>query len=104
MMVARFNGNHSATNIYCYCPTNVKEENDLNGFYNELSSSILKHNVSVIRGVMNARIGKNINPKFSLHNSSNRNGDYPTDFTLENRLTCLNTKFQKRNGKLWTYT
>ena len=23
---------------------------------------------------------------------------------LENRLTCLNTKFQKRKGKLWTYT
>ena len=27
-----------------------------------------------------------------------------TDFTLENRLTCLNTKFQKRKRKLWTYT
>ena len=23
---------------------------------------------------------------------------------LENGLTCLNTKFQKRKGKLWTYT
>ena len=23
---------------------------------------------------------------------------------LENRLICLNTKFQKREGKLWTYT
>ena len=23
---------------------------------------------------------------------------------LENRLTCLNTKFQKRKGKVWTYT
>ena len=26
------------------------------------------------------------------------------DFSLENRLACLNTKFQKREGKLWTYT
>ena len=25
------------------------------------------------------------------------------DFTLENGLTCLNTKFQKRKGKLCTY-
>ena len=24
-------------------------------------------------------------------------------FTLENGLTCLNTKFQERKGKLWTY-
>ena len=23
---------------------------------------------------------------------------------MENRLTCLNTKYQKREGKLWTYT
>ena len=43
---------------------------------------------------MNAKIGKNVN-KFSLHNLSNINGEYLTDFTQENRLTCLNTKFQK---------
>ena len=51
---------------------------------------------------MNAQIGKNINQKFSIHNSSNRNGEHLTDFTLGNRLTCLNTKFQKGKGKLWT--
>ena len=53
---------------------------------------------------MNAQIGKNVNHKFSLHNLSNRNGEHLTDFTLENRLTCLNTNFQKREGKLLTYT
>ena len=52
----------------------------------------------------NAQIGKNTNRKFSLHNFSNRNGEHWTDFMLENRLTCLNTEFQKRKGKLWTYT
>ena len=30
--------------------------------------------------------------------------EYLTDFSLENGLICLNTKFQKRKGKLWTYT
>ena len=53
---------------------------------------------------MNAQIGKNINNKFSLHRLSNRNGEYLMDYTLENGLTCLNTKFQKRKGKLWTYS
>ena len=48
--------------------------------------------------------GKNVNLKFSLHNLLNRNGEHLTDFRLENRLTCHNTKFQKREGKLWTYT
>ena len=51
---------------------------------------------------MNAQIVKNENKKFSQHNMSNRNGEQLTDFSLENGLTCL--KFQKRKGKLWTYT
>ena len=36
----------------------------------------------------------------------NRIGQLPelTDFMIENRLACLNTNYQKRKGKLWTYT
>ena len=41
---------------------------------------------------------------FPIHNTSNMNGQYLIDFMIENRLTCLNTNFQKREGKLWTYT
>ena len=106
-MIATFNGNSSATIISCYNPTNVSEETELTAFYDELSSlvrSIPKHNVLVIGGDMNAQIEKNRNHKFSLYNSSNRNGQHLTDFTIENRLACLNTNFQKREGKIWTYT
>ena len=106
-MVATFNGNPRATIISCYSPTNVREETELVAFYDELSSlvcSILKHNVLFIGRDMNAKIGKNRNNKYSLHNASNRNGQHLTDFMIENRLTCLNTNFQKREGKLWTYT
>ena len=74
-------------------------------FYNKLSflvRSIPKNNVVVIGGDMNDQIGKNVNYEFSLHKSSNRNGEHLRGFTLENRLTCLNTKFLKRKGKLWT--
>ena len=49
---------------------------------------------------MNAQTGKNENNKFGLQNLSNRNGEQLTDFFLENGLTCLNAKFQKRRGKL----
>ena len=107
MMVATFNGNPRATIISCYSPTNVCEEIELVAFYDELSAlvrSIPKHNVLVIGIDMNAQIGKNGNNKYSLHNTSNRNGQHPTNFMIENRLTCLNTNFQKREGKLWTYT
>ena len=101
MMVATFNGNASATIISCYSPTNVSEEIDLIALYNELTSlvrSIPKHNILVIGGDMNAQIGKNVNHKFSLHNSSNRNGQHLTVFTQENRLTCLNTKGRENYG------
>ena len=94
MMVATFNGNPRSTIISCYSHTNVNEETELVAFYDGLSSLVRiipKHNVLVINGDMNAQIGKNGNNKYSVHN-------------IENRLTCLNTNFQKREGKLWTYT
>ena len=81
MIAATFNGNPRATIISCYSPTNVSEETELVAFYDELSSlvrSIPKHNVLVIGGDMNAQIGKNGNNKYSLHNTSNRNGQHLT--------------------------
>ena len=96
MMAATFNGNPRATIISCYSPTNVSEETELVTFYDELSSlvhSIPKHNMLVIGRDMNTQIGKNGNNKYSLHNTSNRNGQHLTDFMRENRLACLNTNF-----------
>ena len=101
MMVAMFNGNPSTTIIFSYSPTNVREETFLITLYNKLSAlfrSIPKHNVHIIGGDMNAQIAKKVSNKFKLHNSLNRNGEHQTDFTLENRLTCPNTKFQIIKG------
>ena len=79
MMVATFNGNPSTTIISSYSPTNVSDETDLIAFSKELSflvCSIPNYNVLIIGGDMNAWIGENVNNKFSLHNSLNRNGEY----------------------------
>jgi len=107
IMSATFNGNPCMTVVSCYSPTNASDETDVETFYNGLSSLCRhtpKHNVLIIGGDMNAQIGKTENNRFSLHNTSNRNGDLLAEFSLANRLVCLNTKFQKRKGKLWTYT
>ena len=69
-----------------------------------LVCSIPKHNILIIGGDMNGQIGKNKNYKFRIYKSLNRNGEHLTEFSLVNRLTCLNTKFQGKKGKLWTYT
>ena len=82
MMVATFNGNPSETIIFSYSLTNVSE----------LCWAILPCSLHpVIGGDMNAQIGKNVYHKFSLLNSSKSKGQHLTDFTRENRLTCLNT-------------
>ena len=107
MVVATFNASPSTTIISCYNPTNVIEETDLVAFYHELSSlvrGILKNNVLVIGGDMNAQTGKNVNHNYSLHNSSNRNEEHLTDVTLENRIHALILNFRKEKGYLWTYT
>ena len=71
MMAATFNGNPKATIISCYSPTNVSEETELVTFYEELFSlvrNIPKHNLLVIGGDMNARIGKNRNKEWTTSN------------------------------------
>ena len=89
-----FNGNPITTTISCSSPNNASGETDLDTFYNELSflvRSISKHNILIIGRDRNTQIGKNVNNKFNLQT---------TNFTLEKGLICLNTKFQKRKGKL----
>ena len=104
MMCASFNGNPDKTIISFYSPTNACDETGVITFYNELSSLVRRIPKHIIGGDTNALIGKDETNKFCLHNSSNRNREYLTDPLLEIRLSCLNTKFQKREGKLWTYT
>ena len=69
MMVATFNGNPSATIIFCYSPTNVCEETDLIAYYNALSPlvrSIPKHNVLIIGRDINAQTGRKRKPQIQL--------------------------------------
>ena len=97
MMVTTLNGNLSTAVISCDSPTNSSDEMDFIKFYivqSFLVRSILKHT----GGDMNAQKGKGESNKFCKYNSSNRYGEHLTKFSLENRLTCLNTKFQKRRG------
>ena len=101
-MAATFNGNPRATIISCYSPTNVSEETELVAFYDELSSlvrSIPKHNMLVIGGDMNAQIGKNRYNKYSLHNTSNRNGQ--SNIFHDRKLTNMpEYELSKKGGKI----
>lgn len=96
IMVATFNGNPQTTVICCYSPTNSAEEEEVEDFYGELTSlvrQVPKHNVLIIGGDFNAKVGKEEGFSFAYHETTNRNGYYLTDLLNENNLTCLNTRF-----------
>ena len=104
IMIATFHGNPETT-VISYSPTNVSDEIDTEIFYSDLSSLIRqvpKHNVISIGSDFNAQLGQN-NFKQAYNINSNRNGEMLKYLLLENKLVCLNTLFQKRQGQKWTH-
>ena len=105
ILIANFQGNPATTVIVNYCPTNVANEDIIEGHYDNLRSaidSIPAHNVLIVVGDFNARVGPE-DAKFIYHSETNRNGKYLVELAVEKSLIISNTRFQKRNGKLWTY-
>ena len=104
-MCALFNSNPCILIISYYGATIPSDKTNITPFYYQLSSlvrCVSEHNIVIISEDMNDQIGKDEKNKFCLHNSSNRNGEYQKDISLENRQTSFYTKFQKKGGKLWT--
>ena len=69
-------------------------------FYDELSSlaqPIPKHNVPNIGGDMNSQLEQDENNKFA-----NKKWRISDKFSLDDNLSCLNTKFFQKQRKLWT--
>ena len=61
IMIASFNRNLAVTMTSCCSPTNVSHEDDKDQFYFDLTTalrSITKHNITLVGGDMNARLGK----------------------------------------------
>ena len=58
--------------------------------------------LSIIGRNMNGPIGKDENNKFGLHTIPKRNNEYLIDFSIQNSI-CLNTNFQKGEGKQRKY-
>ena len=62
-----------------------------------------QHNAQVvIMGDFNAHIGED-DAKFTYHERTNKNGQLLLDLAMECNMLILNTKFQKKKGKMWTY-
>ena len=86
ILIATFNGNPAVTVISCYSPTNVSNVDDREEFYAELSEltkAVPKHNVLLIGGDMNGKIGAS-DAKGSVYNkNTNENGQLLLNYVLE---------------------
>lgn len=94
--------NYSIINVHA--PTDEKTDEDKEGFYSDLESvynQCPKHDIKIIIGDMNAKIGQeNIyRPtigKYSLHNISNDNGTRLIDCAASLGMSIVSTYFQHR--------
>ena len=105
ILVINVSGNPAATVIATYSPTNAAPEDKVQQYYDNLCravESVPAHNVLIITGDVNARLGKE-HVNFPFHEETNRNGEYLVDFIQEKGLICVNTKFQKNKSRQWTY-
>ena len=85
-LLATFIGNPAVTVISCYSPTNVSKVDDREEFYAELSEltkAVPKHNVLVIGGDMNGKIGTG-DATGSVYNKNTNN--WPTTPKLHVRM------------------
>jgi hypothetical protein len=104
---------YNITLINIYSPTEDKEDEIKEQFYEELQRTqdrVPKHNVIIILGDMNSKLGKEkvfsqVIGCHTLHNASNENGEMVANYAIGNCMYLISTNFQHKKihiGK-WTY-
>ena len=95
---------YNVTLINIYAPTEDKEEDIKEHFYEELQRAqdrVPKHDVTTILGDMNAKLGKEkafsqAVGRHTLHNISNENGESVANYAISNDMFLISTNFQHK--------
>ncbi|XP_061176934.1 craniofacial development protein 2-like [Saccostrea echinata] len=113
LLSARFHSKFAKlTVVVCYSPTEDKDEEEKDSFYEELQRAIEEtpvHDVLLILGDLNAKVGTNNEGKESIMGKYgcgviNNNGSRLVDFCQENKLVIGGTIFQHKNIHKLTWT
>lgn len=95
--------------IQVYCPTSSSDEEEIEEVYNDLFNLInkAKSTYLIVMGDFNAKVGLGKNGEHSLGRfgigERNERGERLVDFAVNQRLYIMNTFFQKKENKKWTW-
>jgi len=103
---------HNLTIINIHAPKEDKEEEIKEQFYEELQriqDRVPKHDITIIMGDMNAKLGKEevfsqVIGRHSLHNSTNENGEMVVYHAINNDMFVISTNFQHKKIHIGTWT
>ena len=106
-MFVSFTGHVRINVITCHAPHNGATIEEMDEFYDDLSSCIKSfnvHDINIIAGDHNAHLGRDVCNKNAFYATTNRNGQFLVDFAQENSLSIASLKFNKKKSKKITWT
>jgi len=112
MKVKRKRKFYNMTLINIYAPTEDKEDEIKEQFYEELRRTqdrIPEHDATIILSDMNAKLGKEkvfsqVVGRHTVHNISNENGEMVANCAISNDMFLISTNFQHKKTHIGTCT
>ena len=102
---------YNTTLINIYAPTEDKEDEIKQQFYEELQRTqdrVPKHHITIIMGDMNAKLGKEklfsqVIGRHTVHNISTENGEMVANYAISNGMFLISTNFQHKKIYIGTW-
>jgi len=113
VIVARFHGHgRDISIIQAYAPTCASSEDEIEEFYATLQTAFgiaKKHDVRIVMGDFNAKVGTDSETWKGVlghhgYGDENERGERLLEFCQLNKLSIMNTWFQHKNTRKWTWT
>lgn len=108
-LVLRLNERYQLKIVQVYAPTTSHSEEELDKFYNDLDKILEKaSHYTIVMGDFNAKVGKRANTSetatgaFGIGNRNER-GDTLVEWATSGRYKIMNTMFQKKAKRRWTW-
>lgn len=100
---------HPISIVQVYAPTELAKEEAKTSFYNKLQQTMEKvHKTVILIGDLNAQIGKQMSEESKFvgpftHGKRNSNGQKLIDFVQEHNLCIMNSFYNKKKNRKWTW-